>query len=358
MRILDRYIVRECVKLLGLCLVIFIGIYVVVDLFEKLSRFLEARVSAGLIVRYYVFRLPKIFTEVLQVAVLLACLLSLGNLARNNEVLAMKMGQIGALRIALPCIGVGLAASALAWIAVEYVAPPASERALNIERTQVRRLPAYRITRDSDIWYRAQDDRFVHISLIEAQSGIIRGMSIFELSPAFDLLRRIDAREATFGPQGWTVHDGYQLELDKNPIRITPFTQMTLSLKERPEEFARVARSPEEMTYAQLREYIDRLVKSGVTATRYLVDLHAKVATALASLIMAILGVSFGLRTNRSGVMLWVAACIPMGFVYWVVLQLGIQFGRAGSIPPLVAAWLPNLVFGTAGVISLWRLRG
>jgi len=329
-----------------------------VDLFEKLSRFLEARVSAGLIFRYYVFRLPKVFTEVLPVAVLLACLLSLGSLARNNEVLAMKMGQVGALRIALPCIGVGLAASALAWVAVEYVAPRASERALNIERTQVRRLPAHRITRDSDIWYRAQDDRFVHISLIEAQSGVIRGMSIFELSPGFDLLRRIDAREATFGPQGWTVQDGYQLELDKNPIRITPFTQMTLSLRERPEEFARVARSPEEMSYVQLRQYIDRLVKSGVIATRYMVDLHAKVATALVSLIMAILGVSFGLRTNRSGVMIWVGVCIPMGFLYYMLLVLGISLGRGGAVPPLVAAWLPNLVFGTAGVASLWRLRG
>jgi len=358
MRILDRYIVRECVKVLGLCLVVFIGIYVVVDLFEKLSRFLEARVSAGLIFRYYVFRLPKVFTEVLPVAVLLACLLSLGSLARNNEVLAMKMGQVGALRIALPCIGVGLAASALAWVAVEYVAPRASERALNIERTQVRRLPAHRITRDSDIWYRAQDDRFVHISLIEAQSGVIRGMSIFELSPSFDLLRRIDAREASFGPQGWTVQDGYQLELNKNPIRITPFTQMTLSLKERPEEFARVARSPEEMSYVQLRQYIDRLVKSGVIATRYMVDLHAKVATALVSLIMAILGVSFGLRTNRSGVMIWVGVCIPMGFLYYMLLVLGISLGRGGAVPPLVAAWLPNLVFGTAGVASLWRSRG
>jgi lipopolysaccharide export system permease protein len=345
MRILDRYIVRECVKVLALCLVVFIGIYVVVDLFEKLSRFLEARVSAGLIVRYYLFRLPKIFTEVLPVAVLLASLLSLGGLARNNEVLAMKMGQIGALRIALPCIGVGLAASLLAWATVEYVAPPASERALNI-------------TRDSDIWYRAQDDRFVHISLIEAQSGIIRGMSIFELSPNFDLLRRIDAREATFGPQDWTVHDGYQLELDKNPIRITPFKQMTLSLKERPEEFARVARSPEEMSYAQLRQYIDRLVKSGVSATRYMVDLHAKVATALVSLVMAILGVSFGLRTSRSGVMLWVGVCIPMGFLYYMLLVLGFSLGRGGALPPLVAAWIPNLVFGTTGVVSLWRLRG
>ncbi len=231
MRLLDRYIVRECVKVLGLCLVVFIGVYLVVDLFEKLARFLEAHVSAGVIVRYYVFRLPKIFTEVLPVAVMLACLLSLGSLARNNEVLAMKMGQVAAWRIALPCIGVGLAASAVAWITIEYVAPPASERALNIERTQVRRLPAHRITRDSDIWYRAQDDRFVHISLIETQSGIIRGMSIFELSPNFDLLRQIDAREASFGPNGWTVRHGYQLEQDRNDVRTTAFEEMPVSLQ-------------------------------------------------------------------------------------------------------------------------------
>ena len=358
MRLLDRYIARECVKVLGLCLVVFIGIYVVVDLFEKLSRFLQANVGADVIVRYYLFRLPKIFTEVLPVAVLLACLLSLGGLARNNEVLAMKMGQIGGLRIALPCIAVGLAASLAAWATVEYVAPRASERALNIERTEVRRLPAHRITRDSDIWYRAQDDRFVHISLIETQSGTIRGMSVFELSPHFDLLRRIDAREASFGAQTWTVRDGFQLELDTDPIRITPFTQMAVSLKEGPEEFARVARSPEEMSYVQLRQYIDRLVKSGVAATRYLVDLHAKVATALVSLVMAILGVSFGLRTGRSGVMIWVGVCIPMGFLYYMLLVLGFSLGRGGALPPLAAAWLPNLVFGAAGVVSLWRLRG
>lgn len=358
MLLLDRYIIRECVKVLGLCLVVFVGVYIVVDLFEKLSRFLEARVGIGLILRYYLFRLPKILTEVLPVASLLACLLSLGTLARNNEVLAMKMGHLGALRIGLPCIGVGFAASLVAWVTVEYVAPSASERALNIERTQVRKLPAHRITRDSDIWYRAQDDRFVHISLIETQSGIIRGMSVFELSPAFDLLRRIDAREASFGSESWTVRDGYQLELNRNPIRVTPFTQMALSLKERPEEFARVARSPEEMSYIQLRQYIDRLIKSGVSATRYLVDLHAKVALALVPLVMAILGVSFGLRTGRAGVMVWVGICIPLGFIYYMLLVLGISLGRGGALPPLVAAWLPNLVFGVAGVASLWRLRG
>ena len=112
------------------------------------------------------------------------------------------------------------------------------------------------------------------------------------------------------------------------------------------------------MGYAQLHAYIGRLVKSGVSATRYMVDLHAKVATALVSLIMAILGVSFGLRTGRSGVMIWVGVCIPMGFLYYMLLVLGFSLGRGGVLPPLIAAWLPNLVFGVAGVASLWRLRG
>jgi lipopolysaccharide export system permease protein len=95
-----------------------------------------------------------------------------------------------------------------------------------------------------------------------------------------------------------------------------------------------------------------------VSATRYMVDLHAKVSTTLVSLIMAVLGASFGLRTGRAGVMIWVAACIPMGFVYYVVLVLGISLGRGGALPPLVAAWLPNAVFTFASLASLWRLRG
>lgn len=359
MRILDRYVIRECLKILGLCLVVFMGVYLVVDLFEKLGRFLEARADAGMILRYYFFRLPKIFTEVLPVAVLLASLLSVGGMAMNNEVLAMKMGHVGALRIALPCIGIGLAASLTSWITVEYIAPRANEQALNIERTEIKRLPAYRISRDSDIWYRAQGNRFVHIALIEPQAGLIQGISIFDLSPSFDLVRRVDAREAVWSPQGWTVRDGYQLELDAKPILITPFRELRVQLGEQPEEFARIARSPEEMSYAQLREYIDRLVKSGVSATRYLVDLHAKVAIAFVSLIMAVLGVSFGLRTGRAGVMLWVGLCIPMGFLYYVLFFLvGIRVGRTGLIHPLLAPWLANLLYGTAGVVSLWRLRG
>ena len=358
MRILDRYVARECLKLLVLALALFIGVYVIVDLFEKFPRFLEAHVRPDLVMRFYALSLPTIFIQVLPVGVLLASLLSLGGMARSNEVLAMKMGHVGSLRIAAPCLAVGLAASGCAWVASEYLAPPMSERALNIWRTQVRRLPAYSVTKNSDIWYRAEDNRFVYISLIEAQSGTIRGMSIFELSPAFALVHRYDAQEAVWNGDAWHLRQGYRMSVSPSRTEVTPFKDTEVPLSERAEDFARMARSPEEMTYAQLRQYIERLEGSGVKATRYRVDLQAKVATALVSLVMAVLGVSFGLRTGKAGVMLWVGACIPLGFVYWVLLSLGIQLGRGGALPPLPAAWLANTVFAAAGLVSLWRVRG
>jgi lipopolysaccharide export system permease protein len=358
MLLLDRYIARECLKLLLLALTAFVGIYVVVDLFEKFTKFLEAKVAPASILSYYAFSLPTILIQVMPIAVLLATLLALGTMARHNELLAMKMGQLAALRIALPGILVGLAASGLAWVVAEHVAPRTSEHALQIWRTQVRKLPAHSVTRDSDIWYRAEGERFVHISLIEVQSGLIRGMSVFDLSPDFDLLTRVDAREAVWSGERWTLRNGYQMDLSARSTTVQPFKELSVEMQEGPQEFARVARSPQEMSYAQLKRYIDRLVASGVSATRYKVDLHAKVATALVSLIMAVLGVSFGLRTGRAGVMVWVGACIPMGFLYWMLLSLGIALGRGGAVPPLVAAWLPNLAFGSAGLFSLWRLRG
>jgi lipopolysaccharide export system permease protein len=358
MRLLDRYIARQCLMLLGLCLVLFVGVYVIVDLFEKFSRFLEAQVELALIVRYYLFSLPNLLLQVLPVAVLLASLLTLGGLARHNEVLAMKMGHVSTLRIALPCIALGVAASLAAWMTAEHLAPRMSEQALNIWRTKVRRLPAHRITRDSDIWYRAQGNHFVHISLIDPASGLLRAVSIFELAPDFGLVRRMDARAAIWGKEGWTLRDGYRLELDQEAMRVEPFEEMLVPLQETPEDFARVARAPEEMSYAQLRRYIQRLDSSGVSVSRYRVDLHAKVATAFASMIMACIGVSFGLRTGKAGVMPWVGACIPTGFLYWLLLVLGFQLGRGGALPPPVAAWLPNLVFGVGGLLSLWRLRG
>jgi lipopolysaccharide export system permease protein len=119
-----------------------------------------------------------------------------------------------------------------------------------------------------------------------------------------------------------------------------------------------VVRESEEMSSAELREYIERLVKSGVNSIRHKVDLAVKGSTAFVSLVMAIIGIAFALRTGKGGVMAWAGACVLVGVSYWILLSVSISLGRGGVLHPLIAAWLPNALFTAAGLGSLFTLKG
>ena len=362
MRILDRYVAREFLKILVLTMLVFAGIYIIVDLFEKLGRFLEAGVPARFILRYYLLSLPQIVFQVLPVAVLLASLLSLGSMARHNELLAMKMGMISTLRIAVPVVALAVLLSGVALGLGQSLIPLASERAQNIMNTRVKKLPAARTARHTDIWYRPQGDPFhqlfLHIGLAEVRSNLLRDVTLIELTPQFTPLRRLDAREAVWEQGGWILKDGYMWMFSPaGEVLLDRFQRMAVGIAERPEELARAVRAPEEMTYDELKEYIGRLAQSGVDVRRYWVDLYAKVALPFACLVMGLIGIAFGLRTGKTGVLVWVGACVPLAFLYWVLLSLGFSLGRGGALPPLVAAWLPNVLFAAGGLVALIKVR-
>lgn len=357
MRILDRYLSLEFLKVFTFSLIVFLSLYVIVDLFDRLARFLDA--PAWVVVQYYCNRLPWIAFQVIPVSVLLAALLSLGNLARHNELLAMKMGQLSSLRIVTPLLILSLLASLAALVMGESIVPRMNERALNLYRVKVKKVAAFQRTKENDIWYRAKGNRFLHISLMEVASGTVRGFTLFELSPDFQLIRRVDAKEARWHEGRWWLKEGeVSLTRPDGTYRVDSFTTLALELEEGPADLAQVVRESEEMSSAELREYIERLVKSGVNSIRYKVDLAAKGSTAFVSLVMAIIGIAFALRTGKGGVMAWAGACVLVGVCYWILLSVSISLGRGGVLHPLIAAWLPNALFTAAGLGSLLTLKG
>jgi lipopolysaccharide export system permease protein len=362
MRILDRFVGREFLKILAMTLAVFLGIYVIVDVFEKLGKFLEAQVPARFIVWYYLYSLPSIVVQVMPAAVLLSCLLALGTMARHNEILAMKMGQIGALRIAVPCLVLAFALSAAVLGLGQSLIPRASERSQDIMRTRVRKIPAVHLAQQNNIWYRAAGDayhqQFLHIGLADAASGLLRDVTLIELTPDFVPQRRLDAREAVWEQDGWVFKDGYMwLFSPTGEVLLDRFQRMAVGIGEGPADLTRVIRMPEEMSYDELRDYIARLAQGGVDVRRYWVDLYVKLSLPFASFVMALIGIAFGLRTGKTGVVVWVGVCVPVGFFYWILLSLGFSLGRSGALPPMVAAWLPNLLFAAAGLTALAKSR-
>src|SRR5574337_1904780 len=138
MRILDRYLAREFFRTFVFSLAVFLALSAIVDLFDRLSRFLD--VSGMVVIQYYFHRLPGFGFQVMPVAVLLAALFSLGRMARHNELLAMQMGHLSFFRIVAPLLVLGLMVSFAALILGESLIPRMNERALNVYRVKVQKV--------------------------------------------------------------------------------------------------------------------------------------------------------------------------------------------------------------------------
>jgi lipopolysaccharide export system permease protein len=112
------------------------------------------------------------------------------------------------------------------------------------------------------------------------------------------------------------------------------------------------------MSYGELWTYIQKIQASGYDATRYLVDLHSKLSTPLLNLIMVLIGIPFALKTSRSGgVALSIGSSVMIGFAYGVIFYVFVSFGKSGVLSPILACWIPTVLFGLAGTLTLMSIR-
>jgi lipopolysaccharide export system permease protein len=120
---------------------------------------------------------------------------------------------------------------------------------------------------------------------------------------------------------------------------MTSFEEMDFPMKEDWESFQRSGWDSDEMSYAELRTYIQNIQASGYDATRYLVDLYSKLSYPLLNVIMVLIGIPpFALKTGRSGgVALSIGISMMIGFLYGIVFYVFISFGKSGILPPVFA---------------------
>jgi lipopolysaccharide export system permease protein len=352
MRVLSRYIGREFLKLLALWTSSFFLIFFVVELFERINTIILNKAPFYVILEYFLYKIPPFVAQTLPFATLLAALITLGILARNNEVVAMKAHGVSTYRIMLPLFVLAGAITVLIFICNETIVPYAARKATYIWSVKVKKEEERAFFQLNKIWYRGENAIY-NIRLLEPKKNILQGVTIYYFDEAFNLRQRLDAREAQWRGDGWTFYKvAIRAFLPDGEVKTEMYAEKDIPIPERPEDFKKGMQDPNEMTYGELKEYVERLRSDGYDPTRYVVELHKKVSFPFLTLIMVLMGSPLALAASHGrggGIAQGVGVSLVIGFIYWVVFAISIAMGYAGTFPPFIAAWAPNIFFGLIG---------
>ncbi|MFQ5710077.1 MAG: LptF/LptG family permease [bacterium] len=353
MRILDVYILKRFVTILLFALISSLLIVIVVDLVGNLDKFIDKKVPFLVVVKYYVFYMPYWLLLILPIAMLLSSLFSVGHLARNNELIAMKSVSIPLSRILRPLLMLGLVISLVALAFGEKVVPLASQGKSNIEKKYIEVTVQHLRTRVTNIYWRDKLDRRIFIGYYDSFTKTANKVSIQKYL-GDEIVERIDAPKMIWKDGTWVLYNGYKRSFDGNhekaePFRTFPETQIDF----KPQQLAQTQVEPEDMSFEELKHFIAEVTKNGGNPTRWLVDLNLKLSIPFANFIMVLFGAPLASNKKRSGAIMGIFISLLICFLYFGMVKLTQTTGQNGTLSPLLAAWLSNGVFFVGGLCLL-----
>ncbi|MFQ5896645.1 MAG: LPS export ABC transporter permease LptF [Candidatus Methylomirabilia bacterium] len=357
-RIIDRHMVREYLTYFAYGLGVGAVLILIATLLQKLDNFLVFRPPLRFIMEYLIYRIPTDLYQGLPVVTLVATIFLFLSMARYHELTALKAAGVSLYRIVLPILLLGLGVSAASVVFQETFLPVLNAKAREVDRVKIKRNLPRHLQRQTQLWYRSSDAGFFRIELLDPVGQVMDDVTVLQIDRDFRVRSRLDARRARWTPMGWEFREGLFREFGGgNQVEAVPFRTTTFALPEDLEDFTQLQTSPDEMSYAELRAYLEKLQASGHHVRKYLVKLYSKLSFPLVHLIIPLVAIPFALVAPTGGRIIGIGLAIVLTVGYWVVHSLAISFAKADMLPPLLAAWTANLVFAGLGASLFLRTR-
>jgi lipopolysaccharide export system permease protein len=356
MSILKRYILGQFLKTYALTVGGLVGMFIVIDGFERLDEFVIRNADVSDFLIYYFLKIPFILSYMAPQSVLVATVITLATLSRNNEFTAMKACGIGVTGLTLPIISFSVLLAAGLMVCNEFVTPITSQKINYILNIKVRgNVDQSNQVRDR-IWIRSSNGSIWNINYYDPVKFLMKGVSLYTFEPNRpDIRLRIDAEGAQWDGKQWEFFNGYIRFFKPDGKNLTKhFDKEVLPVLEKPADFKKLQKRPEEMSAMYMYRAIQKQEKEGLDSTRTWIDLHQKLSYPFISVVLALIGIPLSIRSSRKGGLLfcvWVS--LVTGFIFSFFYALGISFGYKGVFSPVLAAWGPCILFICIGFYLL-----
>jgi LPS export ABC transporter permease LptG len=359
--LLDGYVTRLGLKVAALTFVGLLGIFYISTFIDMSDKLFKGQTTALMMGQYFYFQTPQFVFFIIPLTILIAAMVTIGILTKNSELVVMQACGISLYRVAVPLVGVAALASGSMFLLQDRVLPYSNRRA-----SELKHLIRGGAPRTFDVvnrkWLMARNGSIYNYTFYDPRRHELNGLQILDFDKAHSaLVRRVYVGEAAFdegSDRTWKSSNGWVREFANGTDlkAFVTFPSRTLEL-EPPSYFATESPDADRMTYAQLKRYIRNLAASGVNVVPQTVLLYRKLSFPFVTLIMTLIAVPFAVTTGRRGALYGIAVGIVLSVVYWITINAFTAVGSAGMLPPLLAAWAPNIIFGAGASYLLLTVR-
>jgi LPS export ABC transporter permease LptG len=370
LNLLDRYLLAEWLKMLGLLLAATIGLLLITALSSDLRDVIELGAGAGDIVLYFATLMPSYLTLVLPLSMLLSLLFVLGKLHRNNELTAIRAAGLNIFATTRSLWFAGLFFCGVSLLLNSSVVPWSVETSSSLMDSFEFRAEAKRTEGDtlglisSVAFDNRPQNRMWFMNRYSRYSGKAFGVTVSELDPQRREKTRLMAREATYDPgrRAWTFFDGREQWFDPELgelMRSVTFAEKTVPhFSEDPDLMLLIDRKPSDLSVNQLRRITDYFhAEQSPKVLRYEVRYYTVMFSTLGPLIVIAIAVPFAVSGVRVSPAVGVSKSIGLFFIYYILNSLGAILGGKGFIEPVWAAAMPNLAMIGIAAWFFGRLR-
>lgn len=364
MKIIDRYLIIHFLIPFFYCIFAFLILYITYDLSINLDEFLKYKVSIFKVARYYLLNIPLILVNSTPIAILLASLYSLGNMNRHHEIVAMRASGIHIDRIIVPFLILGTILAVVIFIINDQFVCKYS-----FEGSSLKQEIFNNSDTNSSVWKNfpfrdPSSNRDWFVESFNYQTKELQGVTVREFGENGEIQRKIIAQNCRWINNGqWLFLNGtiFYYTSKGLPVQVgdaltmqpQKFAKMIMPYEVTPADFENSRKDVSSMNFRSLLRYLMFHNKNSRLYRTILIDLHNKIAFPFVCIVAVLVGIPFAIKTQRGGFIKGIGICIIIFLAYYGMSILSVALGKKGALPPLIAVWLPNVVFLLFGAVLL-----
>jgi LPS export ABC transporter permease LptG len=363
LRLLDHYIASTFVRVMVLTFLASLAVFYISTFIDLSDKMFKGSSPWYAIFEYLAYFTPQIAYFTLPLSVLIATLVAVGLLTASSELIVMKACGVSLYRATLPMLLCAAVVGGLLFALDATILGAANRRAETL-RNEMRGLGT--LTMLNQPWMLGDDGAIYHIRAFDRIRHQFSEIDIWKVDQAMSrLTEQTFADRAVYVgdrpgalPATWRLENGWRRTFD-TAGRIAVYK--TFAADERQlEKAAYFAQEPPDarfMTFSDLRRDTRRLSASGLDVLDQQVALARKIAFPFVTIIMTLIAIPFAVTIGRSGTMAGIGVGVALALTYWAAISISVAFGAGGALPPTLAAWAPNLLFGAGAAYLLLTVR-